>query len=183
MTEWRPKSPLPMPVDLVMHSPALAAASGAVYRMTIAICLAYWLSGCKTLPKDEINIASLARATGSAWYSEKTKVHEALAAILPSLDAAYAHTFERAAFRSQMAMKGVEARRRNALARSKLASDPKNPTLSATSAIVPTLPIRAPKYKGNGNLDHQARAQAVTSEAVAKKAGMSGLLREANPPR
>lgn len=88
----KPKPPpqFAMPVAPILQCRALVTATGAVYRSTVALALAYWLSGCRPLPDDDTTVPALIRASPSNWRAVKSEVIAALAEITPYLDHAHA---------------------------------------------------------------------------------------------
>ncbi|MGC8477416.1 MAG: hypothetical protein ACP5NP_13765, partial [Acetobacteraceae bacterium] len=103
-----------MPVEIVMHAPALATAAGPAYRIAVTLAVAFWFGECRPLPADDAGLCALARCGTSGWRKARPVVMDALGAILPALAAAHAAARQRAdAYRASRA----EAGRRGALIR------------------------------------------------------------------
>lgn len=75
-----------MPVWHVTRAPLLQTAPGPVYRVTLGLSVAYWLSGCAPLSTDEVTLSSLVRLPVAHIRPIKTAVLQALAQITPKLD-------------------------------------------------------------------------------------------------
>lgn len=80
----------PFPWWLVTDAPALAAASGPIYRATVMIAMAYGASGCSALPSDASTMARICRLPVSHVGPQKSAILKALATITPALDKAHA---------------------------------------------------------------------------------------------
>lgn len=81
---------LPMPLAPIRNAPALLACTGSVYRATIVLLIAYWGSGCKPLPTDDVTLAALSRLPISGLRPIKSEVLQAISEISPALDKAHA---------------------------------------------------------------------------------------------
>lgn len=81
--------PLPMPVELVLHSKHLAIAPGSVHRAICSICMLVWSSGNPPPAIDESTAQQIAKIPGGHWSAIKAPVMAALADILPELSAAH----------------------------------------------------------------------------------------------
>lgn len=119
-------SRFPMPVWLVMDVPALRTASGPVYRATIGLAVAYWMSGCVPLPDDDVTMASLVRLPHPHIRPIKIAVLHALEQILPQLDREWRRYEHNRSKKSQSLVLACAAktRRRAGLAQSAHASVP-----------------------------------------------------------
>lgn len=76
----------PLPWWLVTDAPALAIATGGVYRATWQLAVAYWASGCQPLPTDDTTLAALVRIPTGHWKAVAAQVNQALDEITPHLD-------------------------------------------------------------------------------------------------
>lgn len=77
---------LPCPWWLIHDAPALATASGPVYRNTIVLADAYWRAGCVLPWHDESTIAALCRMPIAHVRPIKPAIIHALSQITPDLD-------------------------------------------------------------------------------------------------
>ena len=80
----------PLPVWLITDCQGLRTASGGVYRATIAIAVAYWQSGCRPIPADDVTHAALARLPIAGWRQQKPEILAAFATCKDALDEAWA---------------------------------------------------------------------------------------------
>lgn len=80
---------LPMPLAPIRNAPGLLACSGSVYRATVVLALAYWGSGCRPLPTDDVTLAALSRLPTPGLRAIKSEVLATIAQIAPALDKAH----------------------------------------------------------------------------------------------
>lgn len=81
----RPQT-LNCPIHLILAAPALATASGPVYRATLALAIAYWAAGCRLPWQDESTLASLCRMPIAHLRLIKPDVIDALSETRQALD-------------------------------------------------------------------------------------------------
>jgi hypothetical protein len=152
---------LPFPVGPIMLSPAMITAEGGVYRAALALSFAYWLSGCRPLPRDKSALASLIRLPQSRIGPMQSRLQATLAEILPILAAEYDAAFKSRAHRTAIAQLGQRAMVASRKAAKAHAND-----LQPISRPARISPVKAPPYRGDGRTDMQARKASIDRETA-----------------
>ena len=160
---YKPRLPLPMPVEMVLDAKGLKFAPGSVHRAVISICCQFWAGGAVLDAFDESVAQQVARIPAGHWAAIKSPVMAALDEILPKLAATYAGAqAHRAALRETMRQNGrkgalaIQAfNERRALAvrmkNAKSGGQPSPPAQAATEhAPLERLPGRFPKHYPEG---------------------------------
>ena len=94
---------MPMPIELVLHHPLMAAAGNSAHTAVLELACAYWLSECRPLPPVESDLLVLGRTNSPTWLRHSAAIHAALDAILPALARAREAELARIAERRQRA--------------------------------------------------------------------------------
>jgi hypothetical protein len=171
---------LPFPVGPVLLSEAMVTAEGRIYRAALAICFAYWLSGCRPIPTDPTALGMLARLPQSHMTALKPALDAVLSELLPMLAAEYATRRESATMRKRIAQianaESVRVRR----AAKRNANDLPAPS-GPTPPQARIQPVKAPPWDGGTQTDMRAyrevKARVAASQRRASDRGStSGLL-------
>jgi hypothetical protein len=93
------------PLELVASSPALTTADVVEYGATLSLLHAFWMSGGRPLPTEDVGLMLLARCYARRWSAVRERVREALNEIIPALSAAYARESRNAHTRQASARK------------------------------------------------------------------------------
>jgi hypothetical protein len=94
---------LNMPIHIVLEAPAMWTMGGPAYRAIITISVAYWQSGCQSIPSDVSNLALLARLPAQHLLPYEKDVRRGLAEILPELASIHADMLVKRAAKSRKA--------------------------------------------------------------------------------
>jgi uncharacterized protein YdaU (DUF1376 family) len=119
----------PLPLGPIYDAPSLTTAPGGIYRATLALVVAYWRSGCRPLPDDEVTLAGLARLPVPTMRQHKTAVLHALSEITPDLDRIHKHIATEHAKRSDHASAMRAAYNANQALRKAIAAGSDMPTI------------------------------------------------------
>jgi hypothetical protein len=147
---------LPFPVGPIMLAPSMITAEGGIYRSALVLCLAYWISGCRPLPRDTASLCALARVPAGNLVPKRSKLDAVLSELLPILSAEYDYAFKNKAHKSaicKLASDSAVAKRRSGKSDGKSFTAPSGPARIA--------PVKAPSYRGSGRTDMQARRDAI----------------------
>jgi hypothetical protein len=135
-----------MPVELVMFSPHLQIAPGAVYRAVCSITMAAWASENPPETITEATAQQIGRIPVGNWNAIKTPVLAALADILPQLARKHAIAkASRARMRDVLSEAAKKGNSKRWISATQIANSkkPSNPTPLVT-------PAHAKPYHGEG---------------------------------
>jgi hypothetical protein len=85
----------PLPWWLITDAPALAVATGPVYRAVWQLAVAYWQAGCQPLPPDATSLAAICRIPTPHWRIIETPVSQVIADISAAMDTEHARVVAR----------------------------------------------------------------------------------------
>ena len=160
--------PLPLPTAPFLASPTLAICGASVHGAVFCIVMAYWQSGCRSLPADDAGLQSLARTYGSQWMRVRAEVKQALAEIIPELTDLHRKALNGRLGRSAVSrLGGLAKARKMAQARAPVPEYQLFP--QPPHAIERFQPVRAAAYRGDGRTDMAARQAAIERERSAGK--------------
>ncbi len=157
---------LPMPVWVVLSSPAVISASGPAYRLILSLAIVFWGGQCRPLPTDDAGLCALARCGASTWRKEKEAVRDALGQIIPQLERRHIRALQRADIFRQVRVEagrlGGLAKARNArTAASENCGHQEPPTIQAAR---PRLGLKAPQISQYGRANRHAEKPAVQNQ-------------------
>lgn len=167
----------PLPVGPLYLAQSIVCAEGAVYRAAIVIAIAFWVSGCRTRPTSQGQLATLARLPQSHMDRMQPALSDALDELFPMLEAEWTRHKESAAVRKAMATVASHATPHFRKAR----GDQSGKSIANT----PIQPKRKRKWQGDQVTDLREHAAVGTRETAAAAAhtargGTGGLLSDAS---
>jgi hypothetical protein len=80
----------PMPVEGLVDNPDFIAMPAAGVGILFRLCLHFWLSECRPLPKSDDELQAISRAHRPTWRTWRHTVLKIFEAIRPDLEAYYA---------------------------------------------------------------------------------------------
>lgn len=151
-TKKKPQ-PLPMPIEMVLHSKHLICAAGAVHRTILTVTCHFWASGAPASGLDDATACQIAKIASGQWSAIKTPVMAALADLLPMLAREHAIRLDAknrmtAAIRAagEKGRATAQANRAQRAAASTIIAINKNRTDQSTKTIKPEPPpLRTPQ--------------------------------------
>jgi hypothetical protein len=172
---------LPFPVGPVMLAPSMITAEGGIYRSALVLAFAYWLSGCRSLPRDTTSLAALARVPAGNLVPKRAELDAILAELLPLLSAEYDAAYKSRAHRqalAKLASDAAQARRGCDRRDGKSFTPPSRPARIQ--------PVKIAPYGGSGRTDMKARRDAIDRDkppsslpGASSRVGSQGLLSDA----
>lgn len=166
---------LRFPLKPFRASATLAISGATVHGAVFCITVAYWESGCRSLPTEDAGLQALARTYGAQWMRVRDDVKRALTEIVPALAIAHAKAVHARQGRIAAARQGGLGKARKL--REEASMPGPGPTHSqAPLTISRVQPVRASPYAGNGRTDMQTRQASVGRERSAVM--REGLLSE-----
>jgi uncharacterized protein YdaU (DUF1376 family) len=162
----KPVPPLPLPIAPFLASLTLAISGASVHGAVFCIVMAYWQSGCRSLPADDAGLQALARTYGSQWMRVRGDVKQALAEIIPALTMAHAKAVRARKGRAAAARQGGLAKARK-MRQEVVTAVASHTFIEPPRDIGRIYPVRSSAYQGNGRTDLHARQASIERERSA----------------
>jgi hypothetical protein len=156
---------LPFPAFPVVSAPSMIAAEAGIYRSALTLSFAFWLSGCRPLPRDTTSLAALARLPAGNLVPARAKLDAVLSELLPMLAEEYDRQFKSRA--RILAVTKYAASISNRNQRAKREKAPATAQSISTPRIHPT--IKPPHQ--NARTDMAARTAATERQTTAANPG------------
>lgn len=166
---------LPMPIDPIEAVPGMASFPGGVYNAVITLAYAYWRGGCRPLPAEDCELASLVRYAPPRWQRSRDRILQALQTLLPVLQSEHARLSYARAQSTEGGRRGGATNAARFKKRPLNSSSPCFTDIRATTA--PTTPTKTRVYE---NMRHD---MATRQTVIAGKTAGKGNARLSDAPK